>query len=95
MVVVGALNITMNFLLLIASHIFRIYILRTNKRLNSDSITSAYFTVLVTNLPTDKDETQIKQFFEKITDNSVEVVKINFTYMIDELVKLGAKKSRL
>lgn len=87
-------NIGLNLILLLISHYFKLRIIWNNTNLDGESITPSDFAVLVTNLPPSKDENEVKQFFKKALEG-IQVENVNYTYHIDEIVKLGTKKLKI
>jgi hypothetical protein len=51
-------------------------------------VTPSDFGIYVNNLPRKRSQHEVKEYFERVMDNLVEVEEVNFTYQIDELITL-------
>lgn len=84
-------NIGMNLVLLVFAHYYKISIIKYNNQLDANP---SDFTVMVRNLPKNKDEDEVMKHFMHVFPYA-DVQKVNFTYKIDRIVKLGFKKLKL
>lgn len=70
------------------SHLMKLKLIKSYKELNSNNITPGDFTLLAQNLPYNKNENEVKEYFHHLLPE-IEIQKVNFTYDIKEMAKLG------
>jgi hypothetical protein len=92
---VEIINLVLNFFVLIATHVFVVRVNSYAKKLDANTISPADFSAIATNLPADKDQKETLEHLQKSLGGIAKISYVNYTYQIDDIVKLGIKKSTL
>lgn len=86
MIVQIYLNFFCIFVIVILINLLRWRQLVIEKQIDEKNITPSDFTVYAMNLPLDKDQKEVKEFFESVKNKNWIVSKVNFCYDIKDIV---------